>query len=116
MTTTRLSPRAQLAAAVRSVNARLAQLPSSKWPDLPGPRWVELMAKVDDLEAKGETDKALDLARRWEREAIERIDQVLSEMARDLEGGDPLRASWGPVRSAPDPTRIQLKWFPRGSR
>jgi hypothetical protein len=68
----------------------LVQLPSSKWPDLPGPKWVELIAKVDDLEAQGHTDKALDLAKRWEAEAVERIEQVIADMGGCRGGGAPL--------------------------
>lgn len=101
VTELRVTPRAELAAAVRSVNARLVQLPSSKWPDLPGPKWVELIAKVDDLEAQGHTDKALDLAKRWEAEAVERIEQVIAEMGGCRRGGVP-RANTGVTeRAAP---------------
>ncbi len=61
--------RAELAAAVRKVNAIYGHIPESAWPDVDGDAWEQLEQEIDAASAADDRDRALAAIRRWEDHA-----------------------------------------------
>lgn len=60
---------AELAAAVRRVNAIYSVIPASRQPDLDGSSWRRLEAEVDRACGAGDREAALLAIKRWEEHA-----------------------------------------------
>jgi hypothetical protein len=62
---------AELAAAVRRINALYMRIPEGRRPNVDGSRWRELEAQIDARCAAGDREGALHAIESWERHARE---------------------------------------------
>lgn len=69
---------AELAAAVRRVNALYAALPARFWPEVDGRAWRRLERRIDHCLAAEDRDGALRAIADWEAHAREQLAPALS--------------------------------------
>jgi hypothetical protein len=71
-----MSVNAELAAAVRRVNALYVRVPEDRWPDVNAERWARLEARIDSALRLGQRTAALRAIEDWERHATRELTEV----------------------------------------